>query len=147
MSNEKNELSLFHNNDFGLFPRGFFSNFMNDGFWDGFRFGGFKADVRETKDAYIIDAEMPGVDKKDVSIDIDENMLTVSANIDESKEQKDDYGRYLRRERRTGSFKRSFSLENVRANEIKAEMNNGILSITCPKKAETISRSRRIEIQ
>lgn len=147
MSHKKNELSLFNNNDSGLFPRGFLPGFFNESFWDNFNFNSFKVDVRDKKNAYIIDAEMPGIDKKNVNIEIDDNMLTISANIDENTELKDEDGRYIRRERRTGSYRRSFSLENIKADEIKAEMNNGILTIHCPKKSETATNKRQIQIQ
>jgi HSP20 family protein len=147
MKDDRNDLSVFHDNDYGMFPRAFLSNFFNDNVWEGFGFGGFKVDVLEKKDAYVINAEMPGVDKNNIHIDIHENMLTISANLNESSEQKDDNGRYLRRERRTGSYKRSFSLDNIKADEIRAEMNNGILSIHCPKKAELPPNTRHIQIQ
>ncbi|MDP4118674.1 MAG: Hsp20/alpha crystallin family protein [Bacillota bacterium] len=144
--NNKNALSSSGNND-SIFPRSFFPGFLNEGFLDNFNSSNFKVDVRDKKDAYIIDAEMPGVDKKNVNIDIDDNMLTIWANVSENTEQKDEDGNYLRRERRTGSFKRSFSLENVKADEIKAEMNNGVLTIYCPKKLETPTNTRKIQIQ
>lgn len=145
-SNEK-ALGSFNNNDFGLSPRGSFPSFFNEGFWEGFNFGSFKVDVRDKKDAYIIDAEIPGINKENVSIDINNNMLTISANINESTEQKAEDGQYIRKERRTGSFLRSFSLENIKSDEIKAKMSNGILTIHCPKKTETSTNIRQIQIQ
>lgn len=144
MNHNKNALDLFRGDS--LFPRGLFPDFFGS-FWDGFGFGGIKVDVREKKDAYIIEAEMPGLDKKDINIDVTDNVLTISADIDESKEQRDDDGRYIRRERRYGSFRRSFSLDNVKADQINAEMKNGILTVYCPKKNETSPNSRRIVIQ
>lgn len=150
MSHEKHGLTPFYNNDFGFFPSNFFSNFMSDRFWDNFgfgNFGGFKVDVREKKDSYIIEAEMPGIDKRNIDIDIDDRMLTISVNINEDKEAKDDEGRYIRRERHVGSFRRSFSLDNVRTEGIRAEMKNGILTIICPKKNEYLPKSRKIDIQ
>ncbi len=103
--------------------------------------------LRDKKDAYIIDAEIPGINKENVSIDINNNMLTISANINESTEQKAEDGQYIRKERRTGSFLRSFSLENIKSDEIKAKMSNGILTIHCPKKSETSTNIRQIQIQ
>ncbi|MBP1737333.1 MAG: hypothetical protein H6Q60_1214 [Oscillospiraceae bacterium] len=144
MSHEKNELSTYHDS---LFPRGLLSNFFSDNFWDSFNFGNFKVDVRETNDTYIIEAEMPGQNKNDISIHIHDNILTILASMDEDNEQRAESGRYLRKERRSGSLKRSFSLENIKAEEVRAEMNNGILSVYCPKKEESISKTRKIEIQ
>ncbi|NLH01549.1 MAG: Hsp20/alpha crystallin family protein, partial [Clostridiales bacterium] len=106
-----------------------------------------KVDVREKSDSYVIDAEMPGIDKNNVSIDVYGNMLTITANVNENSEQKDEDGRYLRRERRMSSYRRSFTLDNIKSDEIKAEMNNGILTIVCPKKSENTPNYKRIPIQ
>lgn len=147
MNRDNHDLSPFNDDQNGLFPRGFFPSFFNDSLWNGLNFGGFKVDVMEKKDAYVIDAELPGIDKNNVNIDIDDNMLTISANVDEHKEEKDESGRYLRRERRSGSYRRSFPLDNIKADEIKAEMNNGILTVRCPKKQESRPNTKRIPIQ
>jgi len=145
VSHNKNSLDLFRDDD-SLFPRGMFPGFFSN-FWDNFGFGGLRVNVREKKDAYIIEAEMPGIDKKNIDIDVTDNILTISANVDERKEQRDDDGRYIRRERRSGSFRRSFSLDNVKADQINAEMKNGVLTVYCPKKNESSPNSRRIIIQ
>jgi len=149
MSHDKNEVSLYHGDNLGIFPRSFFPSLFGDSFWDnfGFGFGGLKVDVREKSDSYVIDAEMPGIDKNNVSIDIYGNVLTITANVNENSEQKDEDGRYLRRERRMGSYRRSFTLDNIKSDEIKAEMNNGILTIVCPKKSENAPNYKRIPIQ
>lgn len=147
MNDKRNALDLFRNNAFNLFPQGLFSNYFDDTFWDAFGLIGFKVDVREKDDAYIIEAEMPGMNKDNIVIDITDRMLTISAQMDEQNEQKDEDGRYIRRERRQGSFRRSFSLDNIKADEIKADMKNGILTIYCPKASKTIPSSRRIGIE
>lgn len=146
MNDKRNALDMFRSNAWNLFEQGLFSDYPEEPLWNALGFGGMKADVREKEDAYIIDAEMPGMDKDDVVIDITDRTLTISVKMDEQSEQKDEEGRYLRRERRQGAFRRSFSLENVKADEIKAEMKNGVLSIYCPKKAKTMPNSRRIDI-
>lgn len=143
MNDKRNAFDLFRSNALNLFPQGFFSD---DNLWDAFGFGGFKVDVREKDDVYIIDAEMPGINKDNIKIDIDDRTLTISVQTDEQSEQKDEEGRYLRRERHSGSFHRSFSLDNIKSDEIKAEMKNGVLTIYCPKKEQTISKARRINI-
>lgn len=147
MDNQKNELGLFNNQRLDFWPQSFLSNIFDGSFWDNFGFGGFNVDVKENADAYIIDAEMPGLSKEDIAIDINGHMLTISAQLNENNEQKDENGRYLRRERHTGSFKRSFSLEDVNTEEINAEMENGVLTIRCPKKTPSVPNSRRVQIQ
>lgn len=140
---ENNGLSVFNDARFGLFPSGF----LTENFWDSFNYGGFKVDVKEIKDAYIFDAELPGIDKNDINIDINNNVLTIAVKVDKNNEEKDESGRYIRKERHMGSFKRSFSLENIKSDEIKAEMKNGVLTITCPKKEEVKLSTRKVEIQ
>ena len=145
MERHRYEMSPYNHG--GFWPQGLLSNFFNDGWFEGFGMNGFKVDVRETDDAYVIDAEMPGVEKEDIDIGVHDRQLTITASVDETNEQKDDDGRYLRRERRSGSFRRSFSLDDIKAEDIRAEMKNGVLTIRCPKKSPGPTRSRRIDIQ
>jgi HSP20 family protein len=106
-------------------------------------------DFKETSDKYQIVAEMPGIDRNNIKIDLDEDrrMLTLSGEQKEEKEQKDE--RYHFRERTYGSFRRTFRLpDNVKMDQIKATMNHGLLSIDLPKsevKTET-KRKRSINI-
>lgn len=149
MGQDKDRDIAIHNNPYhGLLPT-LFSNFFGESLFDGFNFGGFggfKIDVRETDDEYIIDADMPGIDKKNIVIDVNDHMLTISAKYDESQEVKNKDSRYIRRERRAGQLRRSFSLENIKPDEVRAEMNNGVLTIYCPKKNRFKGNSRRISI-
>ena len=103
-------------------------------------------DVRETEKAYIIDAELPGYDEKDIEVRLDGNTLTIeSKKVEEknpaSKEADGSSaaaeGNYLIRERRVSSFCRSFKLpENANQEEVSASFKNGILSLEVNKKAE-----------
>ena len=132
----------------GFWPSDFLSDFFRDGWYDGF--GGastLKVDVRETPQEYIIDAEMPGFERENVEINLDENRLTISVKKDETHEETDENGRYIRRERRSGAFQRSFVLENVDTDNIRADMKNGVLTIACPKTEPVVPASRRIEIE
>jgi len=91
-------------------------------------------DFKETNDKFQIVAEMPGVDKKDIKVDLDEdtNVLTLSGEHKEEKEDKGD--RYYFKERSFGSFKRSFRLpDNIKKDEVRASMNQGLLNIDIPK--------------
>ncbi|MGI5971315.1 MAG: Hsp20/alpha crystallin family protein [Oscillospiraceae bacterium] len=130
--------------DFGSFfwPNSFISNFFDDSFWFS---GGMKADIRETDDEYLIEVEVPGMKKEDLEIKIRDNVLTVSATLNEDKEEKKE-GRYIRRERRSGFLSRSFTLDNVKVDAINAEMDGGVLTITCPKLEQRLITDRRIDI-
>ncbi|MGM0446243.1 MAG: Hsp20/alpha crystallin family protein [Bacillota bacterium] len=106
---------------------------------------GFRTDVKEKDDKYIIDAELPGMNKDDIKVEMEDNYLTISAN-NESYEEEENEG-YIRRERRKGSYCRSFYVENIKEDEVEAEYNNGILEITLPKKEETVSKKKTIDIR
>ncbi|MFO7814180.1 MAG: Hsp20/alpha crystallin family protein [Halanaerobiales bacterium] len=106
---------------------------------------GFRTDVMEKDDKYIINAELPGMEKEDINIEMDDNYLTISANNEHYEEEEE--GGYIRRERRRGSYCRSFYVENINEDGIEAEYDNGILEITLPKKEETVSKKKTIDIK
>ena len=89
-------------------------------------------DITDEVDHIRIKADMPGVPKENVDIQIDDDVLEINANMDQSEERTD--GNYIRRERRTSSFQRRFVLpDTVDKDAIKANMRDGVLSITIPK--------------
>lgn len=101
-----------------------------------------KVNIRETKDAYFVDMAVPGLKKSDFHIDLDNQLLSISTEMEESNEQQED--NFTRREFGYSSFKRSFSLpETVKEDDIKAEYNNGVLRIHLPKKEEAIQKPAR----
>ncbi len=106
---------------------------FND-FWYGMA-PGMKADIKENEKEYIVEAELPGVKKENINIELKEHTLTITATQDEEK--KDEGVNYVRRERRTGSTSRSFYVENVDQEGVKADYKDGILCITLPKLTET----------
>lgn len=108
---------------------------------------GFKTDIQEDENKYILEAELPGLSKEDIHIDIDREYLTISAERNSEKEEKDKDGRYIRKERFYGSFKRSFNVSNVNTEAIDAEYRNGILKLNLPKKEAIQPTSRRLEIK
>lgn len=92
----------------------------------------FKADVYETDQAYQVEAELPGIDKDQVTIDFDENVLTIS---NEPKEISNETAeQYILKERKNVARKRQFIFKNVDQANIGATFNNGILTVTLPKK-------------
>ena len=102
-------------------------------------------DVRETEKAYVLEAELPGFDEKDVEVRQDGNILTIeSKKVDEKNEEnssKANDGNYLIRERRVSSFSRTFKLpENADPEGISASFRNGILFLEIGKKAEAQAR-------
>ena len=106
----------------------------------------FRTDVEDTGDAFKLEAELPGFDKEDIHLDLKDNILTIQAQHKESEEQKDENGTYIRRERRFGSFTRTFDVTGIDENGITAAYNNGVLALTLPKKAPVVPASRQIAI-
>tara|TARA_A100001391_G_scaffold180739_1_gene146327 strand:- start:2047 stop:2472 length:426 start_codon:yes stop_codon:yes gene_type:complete len=108
--------------------------------------GQLAVDVKENDDNYLIKADFPGMKKDDIEISIDNNVLTIQAEYDESKEEKEQ-GKYLRQERRYGKYSRSFNLGlNIDESKIVAEYDNGVLSLTVPK-GDIAPASRSIPIK
>ncbi|MCI9432506.1 MAG: Hsp20/alpha crystallin family protein [Oscillospiraceae bacterium] len=107
----------------------------------------FKTDIRDAGDAYVLEADLPGMKKEDIHIDIDGERLSISAERCAVKEEKDENGGYIRCERSYGAFSRSFDISGIRAEEISAAYEDGVLKLTLPKQAKAIPASRRLEIQ
>lgn len=94
-----------------------------------------KTDVKDTDQGYEITMNLPGVKKKDVKAELKDGYLTISASTNSNKDEKDGNGRYIRRERYSGSCSRSFYVgEDVTQDEIKAKFENGALTLLVPKK-------------
>lgn len=98
-----------------------------------------KTDIKETESGYDLDIELPGYSKEDVKAQLKDGVLTVEASTDTEKEDKDENGRYIRRERYIGRCSRSFYVgDNVTQEDIKAKFDNGILKIMVPKIEEKL---------
>ncbi len=95
-----------------------------------------RTDIKEKKDKYLIDIELPGYQKEDIKIDVEDGYLTVHAETSSNKEEKED-GKFIRKERYVGSCSRSFYVGNeVQNDDVKASFKNGMLKIEIPKKDE-----------
>ena len=106
----------------------------------------FRTDIRDAGDKFVLEAELPGFDKGDIKLDVKDGLLTITAEHSENQEQKDAKGIYMRRERRYGSFSRTFDVSGIDENAITAVYNNGILELTLPKLAPVVPQSRQIAI-
>ena len=103
-----------------------------------------KVDVKETKEAFEVLADLPGLDKKDINISLHDNVLTVTGER-KSEEKPEDENRYYA-ERTHGTFSRSFRLPNkVEQKDVRAEYANGVLKIVLHKSEE--AKPREIEIK
>lgn len=109
-----------------------------------------KTDVREKKDGYEVDIDLPGFKKEQIRIELNEGYLTISAEKGLDKDEDDKEGRYIRRERFSGSCSRTFYVgENVEQSDIRASFKHGILKLTIPKKEEkpAVEENRYISIE
>jgi len=106
--------------------------------------GQMKVDIRENAQNFVVDAEIPGAKKDEINLEIDDNMLTISVN--HSEEVNDEKDNYIRKERRSSSMTRSFAVENIIPDKATAQFENGVLTITLPKREEHTRKSRKISI-
>jgi len=127
-----------------LFDDDFFRNFFAPFAQDPFS-GGFKVDVRDLGDKYLLEADLPGLKRDQVKIDVDDGILTIRAEMDETKNEEKD--NYVMCERRYGRMQRSFNVSGVNENGITAEFSDGVLKLNLPKATEQPKKGRRIEIQ
>ena len=108
-----------------------------------------KTDVRETKDSYEVDVDLPGFKKDEINAQLDNGYLTISAAKGLDKDEKDKKGKYIRKERYAGAMSRSFYVgEGVTQEDIKAKYEDGILRLSVPKKeAKAVENKKYIAIE
>ncbi len=138
----------------GLVDRGFgdfgdFYNMLDDFFndsWPSKRYFArdtFKIDVQENDNQYLIEAELPGVDRDEVNIEMNEGRLNISIKREENIN--DENKNYVHKERRFSSMSRSLYLDDAKSEGIKAKIENGVLSINVPKENKP-NKSVKIDI-
>ena len=128
-----------------MMPSIFGNNFVDDVFDDMFPFAGsyttanydlMKTDVKDVGDHYELEMEMPGVEKENIKAELKDGYLTVTAQQNTNKDEKDKEGNYIRRERYAGTLSRSFYVgDAVSEEDIHAKYEDGILKLSVPKKA------------
>ena len=123
-----------------IFGDNLFDNFMDDMFPASERKtvktmpSIMKTDIKETDDQYVLSVELPGFNKEDVKLSLKDGYLNISASTQNEDEEKD--GKFLRRERYTGSMTRSFYVgEDITEEDVKAKFGNGVLTLSLPKEA------------
>lgn len=103
-----------------------------------------RVDIQSKEDAYVVSADLPGVDPKDIHVSLDGNVLTISG--ERNSECRQDNDGYCRVERFSGSFHRQFSMpENIDGDDIRAQCTNGVLELNIPKRQK--QSSKRIEVR
>lgn len=107
----------------------------------------FRTDIVDNGNSYTLEAELPGFEKKDISLKVENGVLTICAKHEEETKEKDRKNSYLRRERRFGSVCRSFDMTGIDESKITAAYTNGVLKIEMPKLEETKPVGKQITIE
>ncbi len=135
-----------------ILKKGFMDNVFDDDFFMDFKnekaIG--KTDIKELKDNYLLEVELPGFTKEDIKAEVNNGYLVITAEHDNSKEEKNKEGRYIRKERYSGQCMRSFYVgEGLKEEDVKAKFENGILKLEVPKKEseKKVEEKKYIQIE
>lgn len=94
-----------------------------------------RTDIKETEAGFTLDIDLPGYKKDDLKAELKDGYLTISAAVEKNNEEKEEDGKYIRRERYYGTCSRSFYVgEDIKQEDIKAQFEDGILKVYVPKK-------------
>ena len=128
------------------FEKAFFSNPFGS-FFNAPALNQFRTDVTDEGDHYLLETDLPGFEKKDITLDIHDDTLTIRAERKSKVEEKDHKDKVIRMERSYGSYQRSFDISGVDADQIKAKYTDGVLCLTLPKLERFLPQGRRLEIE
>lgn len=104
-----------------------------------------KVDILDQDDKYVLEAELPGFDKEDIDVSLKEDHLTISVSHEDKEETSN--GKYLRRERTTSAYSRTFYIEDIDEENIVASFENGVLNLVLPKQEAVVNEVKKIEIK
>lgn len=122
-------------------------NVFDEPFMQGFRTDGFKVDVKDNGESYDLTAELPGLKKENISLTYENNYLTIATKSEQSNDEKDEQGNYVRRERSQSSMSRSFYIDGIDDSKATADYKDGILSIHMPKAVQAEDAGHTIAIE
>ena len=123
-----------------------FDSFFNDSFTPAW-FGGdtqMRVDIKDNDKEYIVEADMPGIKKEEINVELNDDRLTIAV---EEMKKSTKRKKITSEKKESGSFCRSFYVENVKDDQISAKFENGVLSVVLPKKEAGISKKNKIEIE
>ena len=126
-----------------------FDNFFDDDFFPRKEYNLMKTDIREKKDKFLVDIDLPGFEKENINLSLNNGYLNIHAKVNKEEHNNEDE-KYLRRERVYSECSRSFYVgDDIKEEDIHAEFKNGILKITIPKKELEDKRKeiKQIEIK
>lgn len=126
-----------------------FDDFFDDGFFPKKQRNLMRTDIKEKKDEYVIDIDLPGFSKENINLSLKNGYLDVSAKVEQNNDDEEE-SKFVRRERFYGECSRSFYVgDDITEEDINAEFKNGILKIEIPKKEEVkkLDETKQIEIK
>ena len=129
-----------------LLPRRFDLDDMFDNFFVDKSYANMKCDVYEKGGNYHIEMDIPGFNKNDISIEVKNDYLTITAEKNNEKNEEDKDKKYIRQERNYGKYQRSFYVGDVDTDNVEAKFENGMLEVIIPKK-EKVDNKKMIEIK
>jgi len=104
-------------------------------------------DIKEYEDQYLVKADLPGIKKENIRVSYVNNTLTISATQTDEVEEKDDLGHYLRKERSSSAYQRTFTITDIDEASIKAKFEDGVLTLTLPKASYKDAPAKNIPIE
>lgn len=135
------------NRDFDDFsPLDFFDNFGKNFFKSMTQGSSMKTDIRENDKNYEVSAELPGFKKENISLNYDNDTLTIEGKHNVEKEKKDEKGNLIRQERSFSNTSRQFYLPDIDREKISASYDGGVLKVILPKSEEKLEAGKQIQI-
>ncbi|MFZ5969238.1 MAG: Hsp20/alpha crystallin family protein [Bacillota bacterium] len=123
-----------------------FEEFFSDTFFPSVfsNSGQMKVDIKENDNEYVVEAELPGVNKEDINLELLDERLTIS--VERNEHVNEERENYIRKERRYGSMSRTFIVPNIDNEKVTAKFENGVLHVNIPKKEPGMTKRNKIDI-
>ena len=106
-----------------------------------------KTDIKEDDHSYTLEVELPGIDKKDIHVSLNDGYLTIQAKAESKNDANGEHAKYIHRERFSGVSTRSYYVGDVNKRDVVAKFENGVLMITLPKEKEEQPAEHQINVQ
>ncbi|MFP5025208.1 Hsp20/alpha crystallin family protein [Staphylococcus pseudintermedius] len=140
------DMRPFNHSFFNMEPSDFFKDFGRHMLDEAFATPHIRTDIKELDDAYVIEAELPGMDKENIQLKFENNVLTIAAHNTVKNHKEDEEGHVIRQERHFNRMQRQFTFHNVDESNIKASYQNGMLNVTLNKRTPGRSSNSDIPI-
>lgn len=127
----------------------FFEDFFNDFKLTGSNLpsGMMKTDIKELDNNYVLSVELPGYDKDDVKVSLEDGYLTIETEKKSENEESNNEGKFIRKERYYGLMKRSYYVGDVTIDDLKGKFDKGILHLEIPKEVKKVPEKRYLEFK